>query len=270
MRLAITGHRPPRLGGYRQPNPIFDYVRDRIDHQFMELLPERVIVGMAQGVDFIAAELCIFNEIPFTAAIPVRGGEDRWPPQTQARYRQLLSHASLVEYISEPPFTMQSIRDRNLWMVNNCDTLLAVWDGIQEGGTWMTINMARSRGVATIYEILPTNIVALAGRQWRAEEERRTQARARFSYNPSPPREVPRVQYHTREIPRSSIAETVIAMGRNAVRREARARQPDPLSERVRLEEFMNRLNAVEESPKEQTPTGRDYAPRRRIDVGED
>jgi hypothetical protein len=34
----------------------------------------------------------------------------------------------------------------NRWMVDNCDMLLAPWDGVEQGGTWYTIHCARSKG----------------------------------------------------------------------------------------------------------------------------
>ena len=40
---------------------------------------------------------------------------------------------------------------RDRMMVNDCDVLLAVWDGIEKGGTWETIKYAKSKGKVIIY-----------------------------------------------------------------------------------------------------------------------
>ena len=34
---------------------------------------------------------------------------------------------------------------RDRYMVDNCDVLLAVWDGIKDGGTWRTIQYAMKK-----------------------------------------------------------------------------------------------------------------------------
>ena len=36
-------------------------------------------------------------------------------------------------------------------MVDNCDLLLAVWDGVEAGGTWLTVNYARKIGKPIVY-----------------------------------------------------------------------------------------------------------------------
>ena len=42
-----------------------------------------------------------------------------------------------------------AVRDR--YMVNNCDVLIAVWDGIEKGGVWETVEYARAIGKPIIY-----------------------------------------------------------------------------------------------------------------------
>jgi uncharacterized phage-like protein YoqJ len=189
MDLAITGHRPPKLGGYR-PNNIHAYVRQKIDEHYMKLQPSRVICGMAQGVDFIAAELCVQNDIPFIAAIPTRGFESRWPPPTQEQFRYLVSKAESTEYIAQE-YTREVTRQRNRWRLEHCDALLAVWDGQQEGGTWMTINMARHAGKAIYYEVLPQQTVLLARQLWAREQDCKEQARVDMEARHGRPHMIP-------------------------------------------------------------------------------
>ncbi len=35
---------------------------------------------------------------------------------------------------------------RNEYMVNKSDSVIAVWDGVEEGGTWYTVKYARKNG----------------------------------------------------------------------------------------------------------------------------
>ena len=36
-------------------------------------------------------------------------------------------------------------------MVDNCDVLLALWDGVERGGTWYTILYARFKGRPVVH-----------------------------------------------------------------------------------------------------------------------
>lgn len=42
-----------------------------------------------------------------------------------------------------------SVRDQ--YMIDHCDTLLAVWDGTKSGGVWSTIRKAQKAGKQIIY-----------------------------------------------------------------------------------------------------------------------
>lgn len=51
MILAFTGHRPDKLGGYSETNPLRAQITYEIMKQLYELKPTGVISGMALGVD---------------------------------------------------------------------------------------------------------------------------------------------------------------------------------------------------------------------------
>lgn len=145
MIVSITGHRPEKIGGYRVPNPTYNFIRRALDEAFLRLQPNTVIVGMAQGVDQLAAELCAINQIPFIAAIPFVGFESRWPAASQIWYRQLLGRATTVRVICSGDFAGWKMQTRNEWMVDHSDLLLAVWNGTN-GGTANCVNYARRVG----------------------------------------------------------------------------------------------------------------------------
>ncbi len=145
MIVAITGHRPDKLGGYNTPNRYYNSVMEGLDRAFLRLRPERVRIGMALGVDQWAAELCIYNNIPFDAAIPFNGFESHWPPHAQIKYRELLRHATTARFICSGGYAGWKMQARNEWMVDNSDLLVAVWDGTT-GGTANCVNYALTRG----------------------------------------------------------------------------------------------------------------------------
>lgn len=155
MIVAFTGHRPDKLGGYDPDNVIMQYVADSLYDALHRFEPETAISGMALGVDTLATELCLAMDIPVIAAVPFLGQEKMWPAKSQRRYHQLLSECQEVVYVSDPPFTPQKMQDRNKWMVDRCNLLIAVFDGTK-GGTANCVNYAESVG-RKIYRIDPRN-----------------------------------------------------------------------------------------------------------------
>jgi uncharacterized phage-like protein YoqJ len=150
MLVAVTGHRPNKLGNDYQYTSQFTYnLRDK----FIELLKEfgatEAISGMALGVDQIFAYSALIARVPLIAAIPFDGQEKVWPPKSQQRYRELLASAAHREYISTSKhYTKDVMQKRNVWMVDQLvDTpgkLIAVWNG-STGGTYNCVNYASSR-----------------------------------------------------------------------------------------------------------------------------
>jgi uncharacterized phage-like protein YoqJ len=143
--VAVTGHRPTKLGGYSEPNPIKARVRIWLAEQFLQLTPARCILGMALGVDQWAAEICAETDIPFVAAVPFKGQESKWPAVSQRAYRALLTHAASVVVVSPFGYTPTAMQARNEWMVDRCDALLAVWND-SPGGTANCVRYAEAIG----------------------------------------------------------------------------------------------------------------------------
>ena len=154
-----TGRRPPRLGGYRTPNPTEQWVRKTL-HQTLDILKDRdpslaAFCGMAQGTDMIFAEECLSLLIPFTAAIPFDGQEDVWPQPARDRYQSLLSAAAQVVVVDKlKEYAVTNIKAkyilRNKWMLDNADLVLAVWDGSPDGGTANVVKEATKRGMKLV------------------------------------------------------------------------------------------------------------------------
>lgn len=134
MIVAVTGHRPPKIGGYSHDNPVRTWIRTALRESLRLLKAQRGITGMALGVDQDFAEVCIELGLPFTAAIPCDGQESRWPADSQEFYRKLITSAAEVVTVSPGPYAPQKMLTRNKWMVDQCDALIAVWDG-SPGGT---------------------------------------------------------------------------------------------------------------------------------------
>lgn len=154
MIVAFTGHRPDKLPnketGYKLPNPTYIKVCRQIESVLKELNPEKVISGMALGVDQWAAFISYKLKIPFLAAVPFINQESKWPTSSQETYTKLIKLASEVVIVSEGEYSAHKMQVRNEWMVDRCDQLIAVWDG-SAGGTGNCVNYAKSKNKQIIY-----------------------------------------------------------------------------------------------------------------------
>ncbi len=142
---CFTGHRPPAIGGWNPDNPLRAKVREalRVEvHRAIALGYRTFISGMAQGVDQDAAELVLsfraaklVEGLRLVAAVPCVEQEKPWPLRAQARYYGLLQLADETVHTSELPYLGSwQMHQRNTWMVERSQLVIAVWNG-QNGGT---------------------------------------------------------------------------------------------------------------------------------------
>jgi uncharacterized phage-like protein YoqJ len=152
--VAVTGHRPDKLGGYKVPNEMYDLVVAGLVKSFEKFKPAFIITGMSLGVDQWAAEICVNMGIPFVAAVPFDEQDKIWPPHSKAKYQWLLTKAYQVTKISQGGFTPLKMQIRNQWMVNSSHLMIAVWNG-SPGGTANCLSYATERGKQVHYVPLP-------------------------------------------------------------------------------------------------------------------
>lgn len=140
---CFTGHRPPKIN---ETN--IDYIRNMLADTVGGLIDggyTHFISGMAQGVDMLAAEIVLkFKEenpdISLECAVPCKGQENRWSLYEKKRYKAILSAADKVTVLSDR-YTPWCMQQRNIYMVDNSDTVIAVFDG-STGGTFNTVKYA--------------------------------------------------------------------------------------------------------------------------------
>ena len=137
---AGTGHRLEVLGGHTEAvhNKAVAYARKTL----MQFRPNRVISGMALGWDQALATAAVELNIPFVAAVPFVGQDHVWGAEAQSRYRALLDKAEHVEIVCEGGFATHKYHERDKWMVDNSDVVLALWNGQKHGGTYSTVKYA--------------------------------------------------------------------------------------------------------------------------------
>ena len=161
--IAFTGHRPQKLGGFDPTNPKRAAVRTAIHDALQRAIDKYgktheivVISGGALGVDQDAASIANKLGLPFIVAVPCQGHDSKWNPSDKARYKTMLSHASQVVMVHDGPYNNTCMQDRNEWMVNHCDALVAVWDG-SSGGTANCVKYAQKMKKPIIF-INPDNL----------------------------------------------------------------------------------------------------------------
>lgn len=159
MIICFTGHRPNKLpGGYNVPNKYYIALCSIAKKYLLQLKPEKCISGMAQGWDIWMANLCINMKIPLIAAVPCQGQEKMWPEKSQKIYRRLLEKSTEVVMVHDGPYSAKTMLDRDEWMVDRADKVLALYNGDTFGGTYHTVKYARKQNKDLI--IINPNSVA--------------------------------------------------------------------------------------------------------------
>lgn len=149
--LAGTGHRPDKLGGYG--DDIYNRLVALATDSLIRLNPSHVISGMALGWDQALAEAALNLQLPVIAAVPFKDQERMWPASSQNKYHRILDRCTVQE-VCPPGFAAWKMQRRNQWMVDNCDVLLALWNG-STGGTDNCIQYAleKERTIVNLWEV---------------------------------------------------------------------------------------------------------------------
>lgn len=155
MIIACTGHRPSKLPTSYNLKPLITLAGQWLD----ENRPDIVISGVALGWDQAVALAAIERGIPVHAYVPFIGQADAWPPAAHATYQKILQACAEVRVISPGGYSPDKMQRRNEAMVNDCDLLLALWDGGPKGGTANCIAYAEIEG-CKIVNLWPKYIAA--------------------------------------------------------------------------------------------------------------
>lgn len=138
MKIAITGHRPGRIAGHEQD------IKEWIKNYLTGVDCTEAYSGMAMGVDQIFARIIEDMNIPLICCYPYR--RSNFHPIEQ----KINVKAEDVRFISEQ-YSKKAYWIRDKYMVDNCDVLLAVFDGKKEGGTWITVDYAQKIGKPIVF-----------------------------------------------------------------------------------------------------------------------
>ncbi len=159
IRIAGTGHRPDKLGGYSQfaTQKLIDFAKhivETIRSANTDTNKEiEIISGLALGWDTALATACRELRIPYAVYIPCEGQESRWPEESRFVYRELRSAASREMLVSDGGYEAWKMQRRNQKMVNDCQLVLALWNG-SDGGTANCLHYAKrvEKPIANVWE----------------------------------------------------------------------------------------------------------------------
>ena len=148
---AFTGHRPERFSfGYdesaEQCNELKALLADWIGI-FVASGIKTFYYGAAQGVDMWAAEIVIglkksHNDLQLIAVLPCETQALQWPPDLRDRYYNILTDCDDVVKLNKE-YTATCMNERNRYLVDHTDYILAVYDGHSDGGTAFTVGYAK-------------------------------------------------------------------------------------------------------------------------------
>jgi uncharacterized phage-like protein YoqJ len=136
--IAITGHRPDRI-------PNSQYVRVQLDLAFHDFRPDRIYLGMAYGADLMAAKAAYYAKVPYAAVRPWAGHRESIPEgYWRKQWDKAWKYADeRIDISTSQTFPGNHVyHQRNKYMIDRADTVVAVWDGIPKGGTYETVKLA--------------------------------------------------------------------------------------------------------------------------------
>lgn len=135
--VAITGHKPPELGGYGL-NPVSTSVRSTL----AEVLAAKhvlhsdlvVLTGLGLGAEQLGAAASTDAGVPYVAVLPYPEPGSLWPAESRRHFDHLVEGAqSTVVLQATPPATRAlagaALRRRDAWLGRHAHEAVVVWDG---------------------------------------------------------------------------------------------------------------------------------------------
>lgn len=159
---AVTGHRPTRFKWkYKENNNGCKRLKKRMHDQFIALYEKgvrRFLVGGGLGVDLWAGEILLrlkeqpeYSDIELAVVLPFPGHDEQWDARSRERLAFLIRNS--VECVTVGKTAeRESYVQRNRYMVDHVNCLLAVYDGEsdQRSMIMQMVNYASSKIPVTL------------------------------------------------------------------------------------------------------------------------
>lgn len=155
LTIAITGHRSEDCISEQDVR-----IKGRVKLQYPSRTGARVtsvICGLANGTDLWIGDEARLLGLEIWAAKPWAGHKPR--RGDEELYERIIAAASRVVNVNESEDYPGAwcYPQRNKWMVDNADAVMAYWSGVEKGGTYNCIEYARqvNKPIANIYHDPP-------------------------------------------------------------------------------------------------------------------
>lgn len=151
---AFTGHRPKKLpwrhnetalGCVMLKNALATQIEMLVNAETTDFLS-----GMAEGTDTWASQAVFALReknpaLKLHCILPCKEQADRWTSSARELYRSILEQADSIVYVSRS-YHKDCMLERNRFLVDHADLLLAVYNGEPRGGTAATVRYASRIG----------------------------------------------------------------------------------------------------------------------------
>jgi len=163
ITMCFTGHRnivplghtgspwPDQNSIIKNYHEIFVATLTNILRQLNEVNYTTFISGGALGADQLAAQAVINLKKEGRAAHliiarPFPSQASKWPGKSRVELKRICALADQVVDVSPDPYSPAKMQVRNEWMVNNSNTVMSIWNGAKQGGTWNCMRYALAQG----------------------------------------------------------------------------------------------------------------------------
>ena len=162
MICCVTGHRPDGFPFTRSPSdPNYVKYTETLSQTVEDLIRQgytHFITGMAEGADLDFARIILQHKsnhphILLEAALPYTTHAAKHISTATRERAEIQETCDMVTAVS-PAYHRGCMQKRNVYMVDKADLVLAIWSGIEKGGTWNTIRYARQKGKNIRYMLL--------------------------------------------------------------------------------------------------------------------
>ena len=154
MRIGVTGHR--FLAEVDKLRAGVDRALDEIErsfggHRLVAVSP------LAEGADRLVAEAVLQRGGDLVAPLPLPVDDylqDFESEQSETQFQQLLERAAEVIELAATPTRNEAYEQVGLYVLDNCDVLIAVYDGQPSqgrGGTAEIVERALQRGMPVLH-----------------------------------------------------------------------------------------------------------------------
>jgi uncharacterized phage-like protein YoqJ len=180
----ISGHSPNQLSfGFDEANSKCEKLKHTMLNETCKLIDNGVtefLSGMSLGIDMWGAEIVIFlrnngSKVRLKCILPCETQADKWSVSERERYFTILGKADDEYYISRH-YTENCMHDRNKYLVDYADIVLAIYNGKPHGNTAQTVSYAHEQS-KSILIIEPETLrvtpymVVIRGKQQQMQQE---------------------------------------------------------------------------------------------------